>query len=337
MAQTIEVDPPALLELAGRLSIVKAELEKAQCVFNDDGSIHSAKIDGALEHFCGAWSDKRGELVIHLQGAGDFLRSCAEQFASRDKELEGALGAPSESNDRPAESSGNSASGNGAGQSGFPVGTAGPVPSGAGTPQGVQAPGYPESPGHYAPIPVAPVVGAIAPTNGSQPSGSQPPVQPTRSLPKPPEGAEYDFAEGPLNEPTERGFRSGRPEDFAAWSLNEMLQEQDAEWTFDNYMTTQVDGGEADYGKWGPAHHWLDRAEELGFDHDDTPKTGAVAYWGKEFGGGDGNVAVVKDLNEDGSITTESLSRRSGLPQLRTLQEGSRRWPEAFIHIVPGS
>lgn len=340
MAQRIEVDPPALFELAGRLSTVKAELEKAQCVFNDDGSIHSAKIDGALETFCGAWSDKRSELVIHLQGAGDFLKSCAEQFLARDKELKDALGAPpsgGESNGQPVDSSGNGASGTRAGQGGRPVGAAGPVPVAPPIPPASQADSHDA-------VPLGAAV--VAPTiNPGRPSGSQPPVQstpgvpvqPTPVVPSPPDGSGYDFADGPRNRPTERGFRSGRPEDFAAWSVNEMLQDQEADWTFDNFMTTDAAGNEAGYGKWGPAHGWLDRAEQLGFDHDDTPRAGAVAFWGKEFGGGEGNVAIVKEVNENGSITLESLSRRSGEPTLRTLRTGNRRWPEAFIHVVPGS
>jgi len=338
MSTRIEIDPPALLELAGRLSTVKAELEKAQCVFNDDGSIHSAKIDGALEHFCGAWSDRRNELVIHLQGAGDFLNSCAEQFAARDKELKDALGAPRsavESNGRPADlPAEGGATRNGAGQVDLPIVTAGPVAFVGARPSGTTAPGYSEMPGHYAPIPVGAAAGAATPTNGGQPPV---PVQPTPVVPSPPDGSEYDFANGPRNRPTERGFRSGGPEDFAAWSVNEMLRDQGADWRFDNYMTTGAAGNDAAHGKWGPAHGWLDRAEELGFEHDDTPRAGAVAFWGKEFGGGEGNVAIVKEVNENSSITLESLGRRSGEPTLRTLRTGNRRWPEAFIHLVPGS
>jgi hypothetical protein len=95
MAERIEVRTETVRNLGARLGVVADRLRNAKVIWNDnDAVLVSNLIDGALGHFNGKWSDKRGQLVKSADSHTSFLNAVAQQFGELDKQLSAALGAP---------------------------------------------------------------------------------------------------------------------------------------------------------------------------------------------------------------------------------------------------
>ncbi len=151
--------------------------------------------------------------------------------------------------------------------------------------------------------------------------------------------SDYDHAGKAHDQNTARGFYSRNCTDYTAWALNRMLDDQNASWNFENTMTRAASGEiVSPGGKWGNATHWLDRAVELGYGHDSTPKVGSVAYWsGASSMRSYGHVAIVQEVRADGSVVVDSYNGYTGAPMPGTYAPGSKGWPTEFLHIVPGT
>ena len=92
MSARIAIAPEAVNGLAGRIGQVHADLESAKATFGDPyGGIRSRRVEDALEHFNGAWSQKRSKLVGQLGDARDVLVNTEQEFTGADTRLAGGL------------------------------------------------------------------------------------------------------------------------------------------------------------------------------------------------------------------------------------------------------
>ncbi|HVX17581.1 MAG TPA: DUF4214 domain-containing protein [Acidimicrobiales bacterium] len=100
---------------------------------------------------------------------------------------------------------------------------------------------------------------------------------------------------------------------FVAWRINDLLGKSDfanhrtdeSYWAFKNFMATPA-GGTVQFGN---AYEWAAAAEAMGWTVDQTPTVGSIAQWGKgDTGGASNHVAVVKQVNADGSVWVEDYN-----------------------------
>jgi surface antigen len=120
------------------------------------------------------------------------------------------------------------------------------------------------------------------------------------------------------------GFYQGQCTSGVAWKLNER-----------NGVSFHA-FGYAGVGNWGNAANWKDAARSAGFRVDESPATGAVAWYGV---GRFGHVAYVEDVNPDGSIVLWEMNfdGDNGVRQ-HVVHPGEAvgrigGWPDKFIHI----
>lgn len=92
MSARIAIVPEAVTGLAGRIGQVHADLQSAKETFGDPyGGLQSRRVEDALEHFNGAWSQKRSKLVGQLADARDVLIDTEQKFTGTDARLAGGL------------------------------------------------------------------------------------------------------------------------------------------------------------------------------------------------------------------------------------------------------
>jgi surface antigen len=110
--------------------------------------------------------------------------------------------------------------------------------------------------------------------------------------------------------------------DFVAWRLNKQVGVTSAPWRF-TWSNLAGPGGN------GNAIGWKDGAISRGYQVDNTPRIGSVAWWGASRGGGLGHVAVVSSINPDGSVNIEQYN---ATPYAYSTQTNVRA--EAYLHIA---
>ncbi len=92
MSVRIAIAPEAVDGLAGRIGQVHADLASAKDLFGDPyGGIRSRPVEDALEHFNGAWSQKRSKLIQQLGDARNVLVNTEQEFTGADTQLAGGL------------------------------------------------------------------------------------------------------------------------------------------------------------------------------------------------------------------------------------------------------
>lgn len=107
---------------------------------------------------------------------------------------------------------------------------------------------------------------------------------------------------------------------YVAWRLNREFEILGLDFSFNNDL--DGDGG-IDLGS---AVTWATAAAELGYEVNDAPKIGSIAYWGSTPSG---HVAYVESINEDGSVNVSEYY--SSLNGVYSFRENARA--DKYIHI----
>lgn len=117
-------------------------------------------------------------------------------------------------------------------------------------------------------------------------------------------------------------------------------QSSGSNWYFDGDCTWYVfekrqDLGKSVSGSWGDAKNWAGAAASEGYTVNNTPSQGAIMQSGAGQNGayGQGHVAVVDQVNSDGSIVVSEMNWDGGIGGLttRTISAGSAA-QHNFIH-----
>lgn len=99
----------------------------------------------------------------------------------------------------------------------------------------------------------------------------------------------------------------------------------------------ELQGGDAPSLSWGNAENWYGHAD--GYARGKTPKLGAVVCWRKGTAGdssdGAGHVAIVEQINEDGSIVTSESGWGASSTFWRTTRSGSN-WGQSSAYVFQG-
>ena len=90
-ADRIRAQPEELEALAGRIGLVRSDLEVAAGFDAHDSGLRSAHIEVALDQFNADWSQRRGDLIGLLRDSEQVLRAAAEQFRRADRSLASAF------------------------------------------------------------------------------------------------------------------------------------------------------------------------------------------------------------------------------------------------------
>lgn len=95
----------------------------------------------------------------------------------------------------------------------------------------------------------------------------------------------------------------------------------------------ELAGGSMPALSWGNAEEWFGKAD--GYSRGQTPRLGAVICWRRGVAGdnsdGAGHVAIVEQVNEDGSIVTSNSAYNSTLFYMQTLTpESGYTWNSAY-------
>jgi surface antigen len=83
-----------------------------------------------------------------------------------------------------------------------------------------------------------------------------------------------------------------------------------------------------EYRNLGDAYKWLSNAASRGITNGETPKVGAVAWWGTSQGGGLGHVGWVEAVNADGTVKT---SNYDGYTESYYVNNSAK--PEKYIYF----
>lgn len=99
----------------------------------------------------------------------------------------------------------------------------------------------------------------------------------------------------------------------------------------------ELQGGSMPSLSWGNAENWYGKAD--GYARGQTPKLGAVVCWRKGTAGdssdGAGHVAIVEQINEDGSIVTSESGWGSSSTFWRSTRSGSN-WGQSSAYVFQG-
>lgn len=111
-------------------------------------------------------------------------------------------------------------------------------------------------------------------------------------------GDDYPYGKGPIDASSPLGYYTRECVDFVAWRLNSQNGITKAPFQFSGY---------------GHALSWRQNAVSKGFAVDKKPTVGSVAWWGNGVSavttaGGYGHVAIVSQVNADGSIVVEQYN-----------------------------
>jgi surface antigen len=111
-------------------------------------------------------------------------------------------------------------------------------------------------------------------------------------------GDDYPYGKGPIDASSPLGYYTRECVDFVAWRLNSQNGTTQAPFQFGGY---------------GHAISWRQNAISHGFAVDKKPTVGSVAWWGNGVSavttaGGFGHVAIVSQVNADGSIIVEQYN-----------------------------
>jgi len=140
-------------------------------------------------------------------------------------------------------------------------------------------------------------------------------------------GNDYPWPSANMNQISPLRFYYRNCTDYAAWTLNVQLGGSTTDIRFD-WSSTQAGGS-------GHARDWKQGAINRGKPVNDTPKRGAVAWWGSSHGGGYGHVAIVAEiLDASNAVVVHEYNRGyTGTFGSRTINR-SGDWPQAFLHIA---
>lgn len=142
------------------------------------------------------------------------------------------------------------------------------------------------------------------------------------------DGTPYDQWGFAFTDPSRPG--TGDCTSFVAWRLNQLAQSHHLNWSFSNSAVSGQPHPFPD-GHLGNASDWGSEAAAAGFTPDHVARVGAVAWYSS------GHVAIVRQVNADGSIVIEESSYDSTAYDTRTVWPGHQGYPTAFIHFLPGS
>ncbi|SEQ32801.1 Repeat domain-containing protein [Lentzea albida] len=152
------------------------------------------------------------------------------------------------------------------------------------------------------------------------------------SIPASALGNDYPWPSANMNQLSPLRFNYRNCTDYAAWTLNRQLGGSTSDIRF-NWNSIQANNS-------GHARDWRQGAINRGKPVNDTPRRGAVAWWGASHGGGYGHVAMVAEVRDGGNTVVVHEYNRSntGVFGTRALTR-SNGWPEAFLHIadLPGA
>lgn len=141
-------------------------------------------------------------------------------------------------------------------------------------------------------------------------------------------GDNYPWPNANMNQFSPLGFAYRNCTDYAAWTINTQLGGSTSDIRF-RWSDIQSGGS-------GHARDWRQGAISRGKAVDQAPARGSVAWWGANFGGGYGHVAVVAEVRDGGNtvVVHEYNANWNGTFGTRTLYRGQTSWPQDFLHIA---
>jgi CHAP domain len=124
----------------------------------------------------------------------------------------------------------------------------------------------------------------------------------------------YPYTSSDSNTPDKWGFIKRWCTSWVAHAVNRM-------WGTDTDFHNKMDGGHL-----GWASNWKNELTKLGYEADNTPRVGDIAWWSE-------HVAFVNEVRSDGTITITEYNGTNSLAYSSRTVSTSQNYPESFIHV----